>query len=250
MSSPPPLLPVAERPDGPGTTLDFGKALQFFFEDPDWVKKLLIGGVFSLLGSVIIGSFFVAGFALRTLRRTMRGEARPLPDWDDWGGIFSDGLKVAAVYLGHLVVVLLIPGSIVFAAVMMTGGLADRRAGAALAPIFGVGIAAAYLLFFLLVIAISLYLPAALARLAVHDDIRSAFDVRENVAFIRRNLLNYGLTLLLYLIASFATQFGILLCCVGVFPVSFWAICVPAWALGETIRRDGAGAPASARPYR
>src|SRR5438128_2728173 len=59
--------------------LDLGQGFRFFFEDPDWVKKILIGGVFMLLSSVIVGAIFVAGYGVHVLRRVVRGEPRPRP---------------------------------------------------------------------------------------------------------------------------------------------------------------------------
>ena len=46
------------------------------------------------------------------------------------------------------------------------------------------------------------------------------FEIGQNIAFIRRNLLNYVLAIVLYFIGSFLAQFGVILCCIGVFPVS------------------------------
>jgi len=37
-------------------------------------------------------------------------------------------------------------------------------------------------------------------------------------------------------VARFASQFGLLLCCVGVFPAAFWSSLVLGYALGETVR--------------
>src|SRR5262245_15944948 len=92
-------------PGGARETFDFGRGLRVVVDDPDWVKKILIGGVFTLLSGILIGAPFVGGYLLRVIARTARGEARPLPDWDDLGGIFGDGLKALAIYLGHLAVV-------------------------------------------------------------------------------------------------------------------------------------------------
>lgn len=218
--------------------LDFAQAFRFFFEDPDWVKKLLIGGLLALGGVILIPTIFSAGYALRVVRRTAAGEARPLPEFDDWGGLFVDGIKVAAVYLGHLALVMIGPAIIFLVSIAMTGGFAVDRRNTALEGLVGLGIFVAYLLLIGLSLALMVYMPAPLARLAQTDSIGAAFDVRQNVAFIHRNLANYGLTLLLYLITSFATQIGLLLCCVGVFPATFWAMSVLGWSIGSTIAGD------------
>ena len=61
---------------------------------------------------------------------------------------------------------------------------------------------------------------------------------REILAFIRANLGNYALALVIYLVASFLSQFGMILCCVGIFPLAFWAYLVLAYGLGETVRMN------------
>src|SRR5207249_3422683 len=55
-------------PQSSSRDLDLGQGFRFFFEDPDWVKKILIGGVFMLLSSLIIGAIFVAGYGVHVLR--------------------------------------------------------------------------------------------------------------------------------------------------------------------------------------
>src|SRR5262245_34063546 len=93
---------------GGGEYLDFIRAFTFVTEDPDWIKKILLGGLFTLLGGLcLIGTPFVAGYGLRVIARTARGEARPLPEWDDWGGLFMDGLKAVGLYLVCLLALLI-----------------------------------------------------------------------------------------------------------------------------------------------
>src|SRR6185503_1108289 len=66
---PPPPPPVAtETP-----SYDFGKPFSYVFDDPRWVNKILIGGLFYLAGFMIIGWFFVLGYMARTARNVIRG---------------------------------------------------------------------------------------------------------------------------------------------------------------------------------
>jgi hypothetical protein len=53
--------------------------------------KLLIGGVLTLVP--VIGSWMVAGYALRAFKRVLRGDYA-LPEWDDFAGDFVNGLIV------------------------------------------------------------------------------------------------------------------------------------------------------------
>ena len=222
-------------------TVDFGRCFRFVIEDPDWVKKILIGGAFALLSAVIVGTFFVAGYWVRFLRRVAAGDPRPLPEWDDLGGIFSDGLKLVGTYFAYvfgMVAVVLALGCVVGTLGFGIGGLSHGSddARSAVAALGGLALVAVYGLFALLGLALAIFLPAVFVRVALKDRFEEAFAFRETVRFIQANLGNYALSLVFYLVANFASQFGLLLCCVGVFPAVFWSYLVLGYALGETAR--------------
>jgi uncharacterized protein DUF4013 len=236
----------------PRDTIDLARAFRFVPEDPDWIKKILIGGAFTLLTPLLVGAVFVAGYGVRLLRRSAAGEPRPLPEWDDLGGLFGDGLRAMALYLAYALPVTIVPMGLMVAVAVATAGLSggagSRGASDAFGAIAAIGFMGLYALMAVVMLVLSLYIPAALARFVMLDRLSAGFEVRENLDFIRRNLGNYAMTLLLYLLASFAAQLGILLCCVGFFPASFWAVCILFWGLGEVVRRDAALAPQSAGP--
>lgn len=225
----------------PSRTIDFGRSFSFIGEDPDWIKKVLLGGLFVLLSAVLVGIPFLLGYWSRALKRAAAGEARPLPDWDDLGGLFSEGLPLLGVYLVYTLGVLAAVaalGCLILIPLGALGHLGDSNGGpaAALGALGALGMLALYGFIMLVSLALAVYLPAALVRTAVSGSVAAGLAWQDNVAFIRANLGNYLLSLLIYLLASFVAQFGFLLCCVGVFPASFWAYCVLAVSLGETLR--------------
>src|SRR5437867_13015204 len=97
-----------------GGTVDFGRAFQFFFQDPDWVKKALIGGGLYLAGTltlIVLGAglllyAIVSGYAMRVIQRAYAGDPRPLPEWEDYGGLLRDGLKMLALGVAYVLAVL------------------------------------------------------------------------------------------------------------------------------------------------
>jgi hypothetical protein len=223
-----PSLPPAD----PGSSLDFGRCFSFFFQDPDWMKKLLLGSLFTLLSFFIIGWFFVAGYMIRLIRRTARGEAYPLPDWDDLGGIFGDGLAAVGVYLGYI-----LPPIFLFT--LVTVGVSLSAAGGGDASVFIAIFATLFsVVFGLAILAVMLFVPSALIRLALDEQFAAAFDFQGNFDFIQRNVANYFLAVLVFILANFISQFGILLFCIGIIPASFWATSVGAYAFGEVAWRD------------
>jgi hypothetical protein len=229
----------------PSGSMDFGRAFTSVTEDPDWIKKVLIGGAFVLLSSILVGIPFVLGYFGRTLRNVVAGAARPLPEWDDLGGIFSEGLRLAAVYLVYVLGVAVVFGGLgclFMMPAMLLGGARSSEfdPSQAVGAIGGLAMVALYGLFMLASLAMAVYLPAAIARAALRGTVADGFDWRAAVGFIKANLGNYALSLVVYLAASIVAQFGIVLCCVGLFPAVFWSYLVFAHALGQTIRLNPA----------
>jgi hypothetical protein len=79
------------------------------FSDPSWFLKCLIGGFLCL---VPIAHVWVLGIFYRLADQGRRGEPIRLPEWDDWGRLFVDGLQyllialvygVVPVFLGWLI---------------------------------------------------------------------------------------------------------------------------------------------------
>ena len=71
--------------------MDIGKSFSYVFDDEDWVKKVAIGGVISIIPIV---NFIAVGYSLRALKNVAEGKERPLPEWDEWGDDWVKGLMV------------------------------------------------------------------------------------------------------------------------------------------------------------
>jgi len=229
---------MATAAPAPTGSVDFGRSFTFVTEDPEWVKKILIGGVFTLACALLVGVPFVLGYFSRTLRNVVTGEPRPMPEWDDLGGIFSEGLRLTAVYLLYMLAIVAALAAlgcvVMLPALALSGG--RHHPSEVLGVLGGLGIVAGYGLIMVGSLALAVYLPAALARSALRGTVADGFAWREILGFIRANLGNYLISLVIYLIASFVSQFGIVLCCVGIFPAVFWGYMVLAVALGQTVR--------------
>jgi hypothetical protein len=224
--------------------VDFGRCFTFVIEDPDWVKKVLIGGLFTLASAVLIGTFFVAGYWSRVVKNVAAGAPRPLPEWDDLGGIFSDGLGIVGLYvvyflgLGIAVGLLACPFGLIFGGL---AGLSHSDAGEAIATaVSGLGFVVFYGLFALLGLLLGILFPAAAVRVVFKGDLTAGFDVGAILGFLRQNLGNYLLSVVVFILASFLAQFGVVLCCVGYFPAAFWAYLSLGYGIGQTVRANPA----------
>ena len=218
----------------PGSSVDFGRSLSFFFQDPDWIRKILLGSLFSLLSIFLVGAFFVAGYMVRLIRRSARGETYPLPEWDDLGGIFVDGAMVIGAYLVYVLPVMFL---YIIGALGLGIGLGGDEPSIAVSVVMAVLV----LFFGLLMLCVVFYFPAALIRLALKGNFGAAFEFGPTWEFIQRNIGNYLLAFLIVFVANLISQFGILLFCIGIIPASFWGTSVSAHALGEVALRDRSG---------
>lgn len=223
----------------PGSQIDFGRCFTFVFEDPRWPSKILIGSLFALLSMFVVGTFFLVGHSLAVIRNVSRGKRHPLPEWNDLGAFFVEGLLATLVYLAYTLVAM-VPFFPPFVATIFFTGQEGELSGVAAFVFFGF-----MMIGFVILFAVLLYVPAAIARYAVEQRLGAAFELGQNLAFIRRNALNYALAILLLFIVQFAAQFGVLLLCIGILPASVWATWAFAYAMGEVALRDRGKATAT-----
>ncbi|MFB6080774.1 MAG: DUF4013 domain-containing protein [Haloferacaceae archaeon] len=144
-------------------------ALSFPTTADDWVQTLLVGGVLSLLGILILPAIVVNGYLLRVIR-TAAAE-RTAPSFTDWGDLLIDGLRllVLEVVVG---VVLLVPLSVVLGIAGFFGGVTGSRAVAGVVVLLGL------LVIGVLVLLVGYLLPAAVANFAIEDSLAAAVDLR------------------------------------------------------------------------
>ncbi|WP_420641146.1 DUF4013 domain-containing protein [Candidatus Leptofilum sp.] len=74
--------------------MDVAKAFTYFAEDERWLGKLVIGVLVSLASFLILPGFLLSGYMVGITRNVMNGKKRPLPEWEDLGTLFMDGLSI------------------------------------------------------------------------------------------------------------------------------------------------------------
>ncbi|MER3406219.1 MAG: hypothetical protein C4289_14540 [Chloroflexota bacterium] len=200
---------------------NIGRAFTYPFEDPRWVAKLGIGVLFTLLSFLLIGIPFVLGYMLETIRNVARGDERPLPEWDNLGGYFAQGLAAVLVFLIYAIPYLLLA---------ILAAMSGDRGGAS--ALFGcLGILYALVLWFIS--------PAVMLRFALTRDFAAAIQIPEIISFIQRNIGNYVLVFLLYIVASIIGSIGFLALCIGVIFTTFYSYLIDAYLLGLLQRAAG-----------
>ena len=233
------------------------------FRDPAWLRRVLVGAALEGLPALLLlptiagifghghrllprpgltllpvaalvalaARFLVLGYLRRVALDGTQPHPAGLPAWDRPAEDLVEGLKLWLVAMA-----LWLPAAAVTAGLALLVMSLTNSAMAWL-PVILVGPPAA--------LATVLYLPAGLLSAIAGRNAACAFDVDRVTAMIGRNLGPYLLAFLVAIAAEIVAQFGLLLCCAGIFATRFAAHCVGVYAFA-TAYRDAA--PASVSP--
>ncbi|MCI0398938.1 MAG: DUF4013 domain-containing protein, partial [Chloroflexi bacterium] len=150
--------------------MDFGKAYSFIREDEGWVGKITIGSIiFLLAGFFIIPIPLLIGYQIAVTRNVMKGVEKPLPEWQDWGQLFMDGLWVGIAFLVYTLPLWLLycAGFAVFLLpAFIGGGTGSEEIAAILVSAGFVAWAVTFCLLLLFVIVLYLVAPAVFIQYA------------------------------------------------------------------------------------
>jgi Protein of unknown function (DUF4013) len=243
-------------------SVDIGKAFTHVFDDPDWFTKSLVG---SLVALVPILNFTLMGYEVRVIRNIVKGDPRPMPQWNDIGDLFMDGLwlGLARIIYSIPLLLLFLPFFLIFFLpfflILITGGETEN-----FDQLFGAGMSIGLLVMFCglgLALIYGLILgiasPAVAANYAKHGTFASCFDIQAILGFIQRNVSNvimvwlsgFGAGMLYLMISgfiSFIPCFGTLLS----IPLSafsfFYIYMITGHAIGQALLYDAGPALPSA----
>ena len=226
---PPPPPPPPARPATSG--FDFARPFTFTFEDPRWVQKVLLGGLFTLASVFIIGAFFLYGYLARLVRNVIAGVERPLPEWDDLGEYFSEGVRLFCVALVYMLPLLALVLLFIVPSIIAQSADNDvlRNVGGGMA-------ACVWCIIFPLSLAMAIWLPGAMLFAIVERRFGAAFEFAQIAAFIKGNVGNYLLAFVVWLVVRMIVPFGFILLCVGIVFTTFWSFVVAGYAFGQVWR--------------
>ncbi|KTG09494.1 hypothetical protein AUR64_17130 [Haloprofundus marisrubri] len=163
-------------------SIDIESDLRYPTTADDWVTTQLVGALVTFVGFLLLFPLFlILGYYLRVARRTMEGDETP-PSFTDWGTLFVDGAKAAAVLLAYqLVPILVFALTAVFVLVpVLTNG--DVAFGVSV-----LGVVAGLLVSMLLSLVFGYFGIAAALNVAYEGSVRSGFEFGRiaRVAFSR-----------------------------------------------------------------
>lgn len=198
-------------------------------DQDSWVKTLIIGGVLTFFGFLLIPLFAVQGYVIRVIRSTIEGESSP-PEFGDWGNLIVQGFKawvIAFIYM-------LIPTIVAFVTVggaigaMATGS--ETGAAVGLAGMFG-GLA----LTAVLSLVFGYFAVVAIVLFAREEEFGAAFDFGQlrDVALNADYAIAWLVSIVVFIVAGIVAGIPFIGFILGPF-ASFYAMMVAGrlWAGG------------------
>jgi hypothetical protein len=219
--------------------MQVGKSFTFVFEDNKWLGKILLG---ALLSIIPILNLVTVGYMVRVIRNVAAGTEHPLPDWDDLGQFFVDGLLVTIAGLIYALPLVII--GIAYLVLMIAGAMAGGDAVALPLVVGWYGVLLCIFAPYCLLL--GAWTPAMTVNYAARPSFGALFHLGEIWGLIRRNLGNYVIAIALYLVMSqVASWVGTLVCLIGVFVTSFWLVAFNGHLLGQVLKNDKPSTPAA-----
>ncbi len=149
--------------------IDLAKELHRPREDAGWIVKVGIGTFFSLSLQwwyLFPLTFFATGYLYRRFFDAFhRKDTDRLPEWEDWKGMFLNGLVVFLIAVGYLA---LPEFSYAVAKSVLKGGVLAKLVAMAFFAVTA-----------LLFVAAFFFIPMGIAQYSRHEKISSAFYIRE-----------------------------------------------------------------------
>jgi hypothetical protein len=179
--------------------MDVAKAFTFVTEDEKWVGKIGIGALISMASVLLLPAVLLVGYLVGITRNVMNGEEAPLPEWEDLGALFRDGLAVlVALFVYTLPFLALL--CVAAVASLGLGGLAEVSEEAAMVGIFATsaGIICLATLFAIVIFFLS---PAIVIQYVRTGEIEAAFRFAEVFAIARARIGDIIITALASFVA-------------------------------------------------
>ena len=243
------------------TSDDLKTLFAFPFQDTNWKNKFLIGSLVVLSGFVIplVPFFIVYGYMVQIMRRIIVEKGEPyLPEWDDWGKMLVDGLKLFGAIMVYILPFFLLfcaGFAFFFLSIGLTGaaGAATEQSGEtpspaiAIFPVLGMfGMFATFGILMVFSVILGFMMPAIMGHVVATDEFAAAFRFREWWSIFRANLGGFLIAYIIVMAISVAINFGmyilyitLIFCCLLPFilpPIIMYMIVLQAVVFGQAYR--------------
>lgn len=205
--------------------MNFEDIATFPMEDDDWIVTVLIGGALTFVGFFLFFPILATlGYVVDVMRGAVAGETEP-PAFDDWGGLFVDGVKAFVILMVYQLPAMVIGGGLFVGSWLLL--LTGSEAG------FGLGFLGWLLalgVWSVLGLVFSYVGMAGVVNFAVEDSIGAAFDIGtlKTVVLSGDWLFAWGFYIAMSFVAGIVGMLGI------TYPFAvFYAYAVGGRAFGE-----------------
>jgi hypothetical protein len=187
------------------STTSLKRLVRFPFQDNKWASRFLVGTLLTLANYIlpIVPGIFVSGYILRVMRQTVAGEEPALPAWDDWGGMFKDGLGAMVLGLVYFfpALLVLIGGMVLyFVGTLYLPFTASAQPDGALAQMTMLTLGSMAIMFLSMFLGTlfsllgAVVVPVALGHFVAQGELRAAFRVRQWWPILKADKLGYFVT--------------------------------------------------------
>jgi hypothetical protein len=176
--------------------MGIGKAFTFIPEDDDWVKKVAVAAAIVFASTLIplIPMIFLYGYALEVSKNVKSGLDRPLPEWEEWGELFMNGLVVSVAWFVYSIPVMILIACVVFAS------FATADPNSSWVAVFGLVVLSCLLI--LLIIGLLFITPALFVQYTRYGEFGPMFQFKEVFSIVRENFVDILLIVITLIFAS------------------------------------------------
>ncbi len=194
------------------------RAFQWIFKQEGWFGKLVLAGLMSLAGIVVLPAFAYMGLQLRIMRRAMVDPDAPLPGWDNFFALVGDGFRHLCALT--LPILLLVGGFVL----VVVGAVALAVAAGAPEELAILGIFAFYGFVALLALLVNAVQPAVTLEFLISGSLFAGFHFKNLWRHVADRFGDYLVLVLLQMVLNFlAGMVGIFTCYLGFFVSMPWA---------------------------
>jgi hypothetical protein len=170
-----------------GYFMDVAKAFTFVTEDEQWVGKIGIGAIIALGSILILPIPLLLGYQVGVTRNVMKGVDRPLPQWEEFGQLFSDGLSILVAQIVYTLPFWLVVCIALFSTVGLSG-LTDAVSEDLLTAGFLATWGLVMCLSLIFVVVWFFLSPAIVIQYVRTNSLAACFRFGEVVAIVRENV--------------------------------------------------------------
>jgi hypothetical protein len=208
--------------------MDIGRSFSYIIEDQDWWKKVLIGGLLTLIP--IVGPFYGLGYMMVALKNVIDGRELPLPEaLEDFGGMIVKGLLISVIVFIYMLPLIIVASCAGGGSAVLTDSLDSD-----IAEPVGIGWAVCFgCLASIYGIVMGVFMPFVMATYADTGKFGDAFNFGRLFGMVKSAIGPAVIVLLVSALAGMlAGLAGAILCGIGTFATMFYAQLINAFLYG------------------